>query len=218
VAFPTTSVLDNFNRANEGPPPSANWSADQYGLALAGWAVVSNTIDASANFSANYWSASTFGPDCEGFITLTTWTFSANDVDLTARLQGGVGTSAVDGFTVKATSVSGGANDTIKIMRLDNGTNTQLGATITQELADGDSLGIECSGTSISAYYKPAAGAWTLGGTRTDAAHGSAGNLGIYAANTSTALDDFGGGDLVVTPPGSDAAETLRVVSSPLRW
>jgi hypothetical protein len=124
----------------------------------------------------------------------------------------------VDGFTVKATSVSGGANDTIKIMRLDNGTNTQLGATITQELADGDSLGIECSGTSISAYYKPAAGAWTLGGTRTDAAHGSAGNLGIYAANTSTALDDFGGGDLVVTPPGSDAAETLRVVSSPLRW
>ena len=25
MAFPNTPVLDNFNRANEGPPPSANW-------------------------------------------------------------------------------------------------------------------------------------------------------------------------------------------------
>ena len=25
MAFPTTSILDNFNRDDEGPPPSADW-------------------------------------------------------------------------------------------------------------------------------------------------------------------------------------------------
>ena len=26
MAFPTTGLLDDFNRADEGPPPSASWS------------------------------------------------------------------------------------------------------------------------------------------------------------------------------------------------
>jgi hypothetical protein len=206
--FPTTSVLDDFNRANEGPPPSANWATDQYGLGLAGFQVTSNQLDASNNNATAYWSASTFGPDCECYVTLTTWTFASNDVDLVARLQGGVGTSAVDGYTVKSTSVSGASNDTIKIMRLDNASNTQLGATITLELANGDGLGMECDGTSISAYYKPSGGSWIRADSRTDATHAGAGNLGIFTGNTGAVFDDFGGGTIVV------AAVTTRLLAS----
>lgn len=54
--FPLTSILDSFDRANEGPPPSGSWTtpANQSGLK-----VLSNACgtDVEANSGAAMWSA-----------------------------------------------------------------------------------------------------------------------------------------------------------------
>ncbi len=85
-----------------------------------------------------------------------------------------------------------------KLYRIDSGTNTQLGADFTQTIATGDSFGMSLVGSTITVYFKAAAGSWTSLGTRTDATYSAAGKIGIRGADgTNISLaDDFGGGTL----------------------
>ena len=67
MAFPMTSVLDNFNRSDEGPPPRTNGT--QWTGSDTHFGVVSNVAEppgsANSDLVANYWDTSTFGPACE---------------------------------------------------------------------------------------------------------------------------------------------------------
>jgi hypothetical protein len=68
MAFPTTSVLDQFNRANGDP--GANWTGPSFGDANK-LSIFSNQIEsAAAAFGAECWTASTFGPGIEVFADL----------------------------------------------------------------------------------------------------------------------------------------------------
>src|SRR5664279_4059548 len=67
ATFPTTPVLDNFNRAGTTAPPSANWTfgqEDNGNLALAGDSATATSSAVGANLDeGDYWNASTFGPN-----------------------------------------------------------------------------------------------------------------------------------------------------------
>ena len=61
-------------------------------------------------------------------------------------------------------------------------------------LADGDTIGISCIGSTISAWRKPAAGVWTLLLETEDATYNYTGYIGWELAQGNMAVDDFGGG------------------------
>jgi hypothetical protein len=75
MTFPTTPILDDFNRANEGPPPSANWSAYHASWGFGdGLEVVSNQCKGNSyNLCGDWWSVETFGSDCEVYVTIATF-------------------------------------------------------------------------------------------------------------------------------------------------
>lgn len=197
MAFPTTSVLDNFTRA-DASLYTGNWTdiaiSGENGATLR---VISNQLGmSSAAASDAFWNASTFGPDVEAFVTVATLSSSNNGCELYARLTG-TGATAT-GYLIYYERQAG--TDIFQVYRLDAGaTFVQLGADFTQEVSAGDSIGLSVVGTTITVWYKAAAGAWTSLGTRTDATYaGTNSRIGVEIDNnTVIRLDDFGGGTVV---------------------
>ena|SRR3989338_4294409 len=187
--FPTTGILDNFNRADENPL-GANWTtAGGDGLRLVSNQVRNVTPNAAT--AIERWNVATYGADVEIYITLAT-SGTVDDLQLYWRVD----TSLHSGYVVKISDFA----DTIKIYEIAaGGTHTQLGATISQAVSNGDSYGISHVGSTITVYRKPAAGSWTSLGTRTDNTHAAAGYLavGFWEAPGTTRIDDFGGGTVV---------------------
>lgn len=203
MAFPTTSVLDDFNRSNVGPPLGGNWSVVYN---LTGFTIVSNHIEpgGSALTCGEYWNAATFGPDCEAYITdLTVDTTGAwAGIVLQVRLAN-PGSSTMTGYEVDfyLRDDSSTVGDVYFYRLDDSATFVQLGATITGlTFSNGVTFGIEMIGSTLKAYYKPSGGSWTEIGSRTDTTYDSAGYIAVgwwYTDPTATDLDDFGGGTVV---------------------
>lgn len=195
ASFPCTSILDNFNRANEGPPPSTNWTTGIDGGAN-GFKVDTNEAEVNGDPSSGYWNVQNFGPNVEVYVTLGVAT-QASRVHWRIQQEG---TAGWDGYTLLAYT-----DNNFYVYRVDNGVQTQLGAAIAQTFSSGDSFGISHVGSTITVYYC-ASGAgcgvsgagWTNKGTRTDNTYSSAGKIGMsmFDSSTTTALDNFGGGTL----------------------
>lgn len=206
MAFPTTSVLDNFNRADENPlSGGGNWGGSTSVFAAATTNILKvSTNQAAGNFigtNSSYWAASTFGPNCEAYVTIPT--VAAVFSYVYARLVN-TGTSSVNGYAVAADVLGGN----IIAYRIDAGVLTSI-KSAAQAWANGDSLGISVVGTTITLYYKAAAGAWTAVSTVTDSTYSAAGNIAAGTVGTSPRLDDFGGGTVVI---GTDEMASARAV------
>lgn len=204
MAFPTTGLLDDFNRADE--TPVAGFSNL---LGLGALEIVTNVVEGAAANASGFWNAADFGADCEVYADIATKPAAGANLSIFLRTQE-EGGATVDGYYVVANSVSGSANDTFQINRLDNRAATQLGATITQEYAAGEKMGLEAIGDQITAYWH-SAGVWNNLGSRTDATYGAAGGIGIgFSSATSGQADNFSGGTVVA------AGGTTRVRRSTL--
>ena len=197
MAFPTTSVLDNFTGTDgtDLPVYSTNWARTDTNMG-GNLEIQGNAATAiAAAAESDYWTVSNFGPDSEAFITFTTLPPSVTFNGISLRLVQEGGTGTVDGYQVVLRPSAGAANDVVRYFRIDNAVFTTLGADITQEFATGDALGLEMIGTTLKAYYKASGGSWgTIGTSRTDATYASAGKIGIYCDNTTVRMDSFGGG------------------------
>lgn len=186
LTFPVNGVLDDFNRVNQGPPPSASWT-DTIVVGDVGMIIVSNgATSASFAVGSAFWNPSTFGPDCEAYVTI------GGSIDF-----GGVwlrlaspGTAGADGYHAQF-YVTGSQ---ISIFRLDNGSYTSILTVNSVTINAGDSIGLSAIGSSIELWYKPAAGSWTSRGSVTDTTYSAAGNIGMTTSQNSGVLDDFGGG------------------------
>ncbi len=207
-AFPSTAVLDTFNRINEGPPPSSDWSnlAGKTGLKVL-INQLAEDIGVAYEDTWGYWSASSFGPDTEAFITIAdvavdsyTWLWVRFD----PVLSNGYGIQAVKGTSK------------LRIYRLDDGDRTQLGTDVSQAISSGDSIGISVIGSTISLYYKASGGNWVLKDTQTDSTYSGAGNIAIQCQELSSAtkLDDLGGGTLASVGNVTVSPSRLSVASS----
>jgi hypothetical protein len=194
---PTASILDSFTRANENPlSGGGNWS-DSLNGSHGNLQLVSNAVKTALGGSGTataWWNAANFGPDCEASLKISTKpTITAHEVFLFARIQG-EGTATYDGYFFRMINQSG--TDTWEITRVDNGTGTVL-ASGSQEYSSGDSFAIQCIGSIISAWYKPAAGSWTLLGAVRDTTYAAAGKIAIGVPDTTVVVDDFAAQTLV---------------------
>lgn len=201
MAFPTTGILDDFNRA-DATPASANWD---YHLNSTFWgcppiSVISNQGGlATSNYGDSYWAAATFGPDVEVYATVAALPGSGTDQFLEFRIQspGTGGTAPADGDSY-GVSFKNTAPDELMFYRCDNSSYTQLGATQTPgNLSVGDKIGVEMIGDTIQAY-RYTGGAWAAyGSPETDSTYTVAGYIGGGFGDYIGRWDDFGGGTVV---------------------
>lgn len=190
MAFPTTSVLDT---CQSGSTVSTNFTTPALGGGTAGQTngVGLNTLSGSPGI---YWNASSFGPDAECYVTSTTFsTFAGVYVRIT---NPGSGSYTAYNFFPE-----------IGIRKTVSGSTTTLQST-TQAISSGDSYGISAVGTTITSWYKAAAGSWVQVGTVTDSSISGSGFIGLDYANGNV-LHHFGGGTVVVAP-----ANTVAPVAS----
>jgi PKD repeat protein len=82
--FPSTAVLDNFNRANGAL--GSNWVDPAY--TLNGASIVSNMLQHTCCYQAPVWSPTSFGPDQEAFVTIATLAAGDPGHDLMLKVQG----------------------------------------------------------------------------------------------------------------------------------
>lgn len=180
MAFPTTGVLDDFNRAN-GPAGSAWTSPVAFEAAI--FEVVSNKASDFGD-GGGYWDASTFGPDSEVYVDVATVNLMAKSLVLRVGSPG----SSYNGYRTRFVNTT-----SLTVNRVDAGTSTQLGASISYTIASGDSVGFEVIGSDL-AVYKKTGGSWSSIDTRSDSTHTSAGYIGWFGADGDDLLDNFGGG------------------------
>lgn len=206
AAFPTTSVLDAFTRANESPI-AAPWISQT--VSSASLRINSNAVnsDSAGNFGFGLYTnsgAAIVTPQTGSGIE-TFFTFSSN----TAATR--VGLLFTTSASTPPTDTPNGyqldvqrASDTWRVARAAAGVNTALGADVTQVIATGDKVGwqIYTSGadTIVDVYYKAGAAAWALLFSRTDTGFTTYtvnGFVGAYVDSQTNTIDDFGGGNVV---------------------
>lgn len=205
MSFPRTTVLDNFNRANEGPPPSSSWvTSAGTGLKVSGNVC---TRDAAGEQAATWNTLQ--DKDQEAFFTIAT-----NNPDhglyaqtLVLRLLT-ANSYLSDHYEVNWANDSGGIGY-LALYRVDNsGTFTQLGATValSAELVVGNQLGARMHGAILEAYLDG-----QLVASRTDATLSHNGYIGLRIGTTNAAnFENFGGGVLRAGTPFSTRQSTLR--------
>jgi hypothetical protein len=186
MAFPTTGILDNFNRtdsANLG----ANWNQPWGSTAIASNATSSANAD---EYASAFWNNATY-TDVEVYYKITQ---KGNYADgrLFFRLNNMADDSTTNGYTVVWTGTY------LQITRYELGSETNLGSSISQTIADGGIVGVSMVGTLITVYYNGSSvGSYDTSGDATK--YSSAGYIGLntYRATGTTIIDDFGGGTVV---------------------
>jgi hypothetical protein len=189
-SFPVNGILDNFNRANEGPPPSASWSGPLFPT-NGGLTVASNECKANGDPSSGYLNT-TYGPDCEVYCTASV-NFAIAGIEICLRISN-PNASSITGYLLRCRPWQA---TEFTIYRIDDSTTLTSLATFDQAMSVGDSLGLKMVGSTLTAYFKPSAGSWTSLGTANDSTFTGAGKLGIRILDDANAtVDDFGGGTI----------------------
>jgi hypothetical protein len=207
MEFPTTSILDDFNRANENPlSGGGNWTIS--GTFDAPWQLLSNGVIGTSGANENQMAYSAAGDltDCEAYATVVTVPTAGNVVGVICRQDPSVNTGKnyYDCLYVAGTG--------ILIDYYDSTGTTHTLATYAQVVNVGDSIGLSVIGTTLTAWYKASGGSWVSLGSVTDTnlSHGYIGITGFPLFGGGK-LDDFGGG---VPVPNGDAT-TITSITSP---
>lgn len=189
-----SALLDDFNRADEGPPPSANWLRSRLAVIDGGgMAVVSLTAQGTAGSKQNdcFWTQ-LFGPDMEAYFTVVDKAAGAVRIPYVGlRIQNPT-LDAIRGYY--ATFLNDGE---WQCYRYDSSSSATMLGNGALTMNNGDSFKGSIVGDLITLYRKPAGGAWGSVGMVTDATYSGNGyiSLGTYeTAAPAIALDDFGGG------------------------
>lgn len=180
--FPVTGILDNFNRSNGAI--GSNWSGN-----TGGYSIVSNQLDVGLSEDI-YWDVSSFGPDQEAYIKLTTIDPNAWEIGLTLKAQSstGLGAGLIDVLYIPSTQ-----QVQIWTYHLPNGW-VQRGTNIPITFANGDQFGVRAKANGQVEIYRNG----NLVGVRDVSAwpyYAGSGYIGLFNINAGNAvLDDFGGG------------------------
>lgn len=215
MAFPTTPVLDDFNRANGAL--GANWGAPS-ASGDATPTIFSNAMVAGSGvYGSAYWNPATY-LDCEVYATFThdsacfVWT-RIHDAN-TAGLDVVYSLFHIDTGTIEVLADVNGSNvwAPASITGLTLVSGDQFGMT-TQNIAD--DIVVEVFQNGVSRGVKTLTG----GVTTYAATIASAGNIGVAlfggGDTLARSLDNFGGGSLATV---SVTATAFAPISSPVRW
>ncbi len=194
MSFPTTPVLDNFDRANNANL-GANWVGNPIGLGWPDYAIAGNLASAAASsWCSSAWN-SVIGPDIEAYVTLTT---------VGAPIYG----ELIYGASAKSSTFNGYSlrydATHIYLGRYDAGVWTQL-AVVSITLANGNKWGVSRIGNTHTVYVDTGSGFGSVL-TTTDGTYSAAGYIMLVTDNgAGVTLNDFGGGAPVVAPTNSAA-------------
>jgi glucose/arabinose dehydrogenase/PKD repeat protein len=185
--FPTTPVLDNFNRP-DGPIAGA-WVDQTNGLNISGNALVQTCC-----LPTTVWSGQSFGPDQEAYIRFLAVTPGAQEQDLMLKVQG-------LSYSTGHIEVRWDANlGQVRVATYTQGTGWIQRAAFPSSFAPGDQLGARAYSNGVIETYKNGALLGTTSAGNWPFAAGG-GYLGMtFAGAFSSRLDDFGGGDIVIDP------------------
>jgi RHS repeat-associated protein len=196
--FPSTGVLDNFNRSNNSDIGS-NWAGQK-----ASYRIKSNKLDVLASGEI-FWSPAAFGADQEAYATFATVDSGADEMGLSFKAQG-------TSYTAGLVQVLYKPN--LQVARIYTYLDTQgwmqHGADIPVTFANGDQFGARVYASGTVEFYKNG----ILLGTRTITNWpylGSGGYIGILNHNAPSGyFDDFGGGTIeaATATPTSTATAT----------
>lgn len=191
--FPSTSLKDDFNRANGAL--GSNWSTPTFATAFA---ISSNVVFGSTTGNIQYWNAATYGPDFEVWADIPNLPGSGGSCFIGGGILQETSAITLDGYTLTYTHGSPG---TLAIQRVTNGVAAATVASSSQTLSAGDQIGLKRVGTTLTSY---------INGTQidsgTDSTHTGAGYILMASTQTTSSFDDFGGGTI------SGAAATSRPI------
>ena len=192
LAFNTRAPLDDFNRANTGPPPSASWTGHIVSTETDGLQVVSNVITASGGTTqaSGWWNVSSFPADQAASLLLTDIVGSGNVfIRLFVRLaQPGVASQA-DGYVCRFQPDS----TSVVLRRLDNSAESTLTTISSVTYTVSDRVGCEMIGSRLCAW-KTVSNVWTQLGCFVDATYTAGGFAGVALNDAAANVDDFWAG------------------------
>ena len=213
--FPSAPVVDNFNRANEGPPMT-DWNSVLPGDGR-GLKVLTNVvagINGGSTENSAFFGGLHLGPQIDVYATISTKPLAVEYVYVGWATRPTAGATGLgDGYLLSVDIVAGAGNDTLSLYRSDLGTLTLLGGLVTQEITDGDKVGLRSRGSTHEFWYNGGAG-WTRMATRTDSTYTTetAANLVLTILNTTGRLDDAGAGTIALHDLQSARREFLQTV------
>ncbi|HYM79932.1 MAG TPA: PQQ-dependent sugar dehydrogenase [Candidatus Limnocylindria bacterium] len=196
-SFPTTAVLDGFDRPNGAL--GSNWVDPAYGLS--GVQVLDNRLAHTCCYQAPVWSPTSFSSDQEAYVTITELAAGEPGHDLMLKVQGNSWSSAH--VEVRYDDIQ----HHVGVHTYTPGSGwVQRGGYIPATFVSGDQLGARAHGNGLVEVFRNGflIGSVSLG----DWPFASAGGrIGLTLDGTSGArFDDFGGGTTVLivnTPPAA---------------
>ena len=188
TGFPSTGLLDDFNRADGSL--GGNWSGLTGGYAIAG-----GKVDVNSGQDI-YWKTNYMGIDQEAYVTLSTIDPNGEEIALVLKAQNNNNVSPG-----QIQVVYDPAGQTIQVWTYSTSTDWETqGSSIPAPLGNGDQFGARASANGDVEIYKNG----SLLGVRSVAAwpyHAMGGYIGLFFLNASnTILDNFGGGTLSGSP------------------
>jgi hypothetical protein len=203
--FPSTNVVDDFNRPDQQPPGgrwAGNWNVD-------GFRIVSNQLRGSAgSWDGMYWDEIQASADQEAYVTFAK--LNSGPFQFHLRRSQVADTAYVISF----------ANNFIDVIRRVASADTSVGTSFPLALNVGDSLGVKIVGNKITVFYrrvgKPV---WAYLTSFTDSAIAAGDFVGLYSLDVSgneSLVDNFGTSGSTAGPSisGADSVATSDVFSS----
>lgn len=202
--FPTTPILDDFNRPDTS-------SADPQWLNIDGTSFSNIGIQSNQGFNplspskfawAN-WTATAFGPDCEAYYTLANYAAEPN-IRVGARFAN-PNSGAASGYLVNVSSA--GVWSIIREVSL---APTTLATGLTRALSSGDKMGIQCIGPIITGWWIGSGGPQqTVSYDVTPDTPNFLGPGFVVAEFRDSLIEDFGGGNYVAPVPGPNPGRSI---------
>lgn len=191
MAFPTTPILDDFNRGDQNPVAGI-WTGPLF-TAENQLKVVSSQLVPASTDGNSYINGTTYGPNVEAYCTLVSSFGTSYRVIFYFRST----TGTVSGYRADFRNQAG--DHRVNLDRMDSNAVTTLGGSgldPADTFAAGDKFGVSMVADTIEAWRCPSGGSWTSLGTRTDSTYTGAGYLGLSLVTTGVIIDDFGGGNI----------------------
>ncbi len=204
MSFPATSILDDFNRANNAANLGGSWVIT--GFSNGGINANQLYNPSSGDNLVAFFGGTNYGPDCEASILFPT--FVSGTYLIYARATN-TSIGAETSYAIRWLS-----STNTQLIRLDAGVPTVIASGF-NAMANGYGLGVEVLGSGASVAvngYLFNGTSWSniLSGNDTDANRITvAGKIGLFApADTTFRLDDFRGGTLGAS--GITSTQLLR--------
>jgi acid phosphatase type 7 len=189
LPFPRTALLDDF--ARPAGALGTNWQSP--GLADPGTVTIksSGLTASTTGASSATWKLGTFTADQEAYLTMPVLPRAGAFMQVAGRVST-LSAGTVSCYFLRVTPSTGGWDLRKKI----NGAGSSSIKTFTAPFAAGDAAGLQIIGSTLTAYRKPALGAWTSVGSATDTAIPGAGYLSFTLGDTTMRGGAFGGGSI----------------------